>query len=155
MYSALDRCVMSALLRCLGRPCHNDDRGMSTRNKSPSLSVMHTGYRECTFNPRASRRLPLWSVHPPDEKPTRMTSSSSFPTEINYLESSGTCHTLCFTNVETPGRLRFMISILIIAQCCGLLSRVLLKLGWMRCYMICSAQIQESCARFLSGKQNF
>ena len=40
MYPALDRCVMQALLRCPSRPCHNDDKGISTKNKPPSLSVL-------------------------------------------------------------------------------------------------------------------
>ena len=66
MYPALDRCVMPALLRCPSRPCHKDDTEISTKNKPPSLSVTYKGYNECTFGPLASRRFPLWSVHPPD-----------------------------------------------------------------------------------------
>ena len=80
--SGLDKCMIPALLRCPSRPCHSDDTGMSTKNKSPSLSVTYNGYNECTFGPRASRRFPLWSVHPPDENPTRMPSLSSCPTKI-------------------------------------------------------------------------
>ena len=72
----------------------NDDTGISTKNKSPSLSVTYKGYKECTFGPVASRRFPLWSVHPLDENPAWMPASSSFLTEINGLESSGTCRTL-------------------------------------------------------------
>ena len=113
---ALDKCMMPALLRCPSRPCHKDDMRISTRNKPPSLSV--TGYKECTFGPRASRRFPLWSVHPPDEKPAWMPASSSCPTEIKGLESSGTCQTLCSTKVEPPGRLSSTVPILMIAQCC-------------------------------------
>ena len=41
-------CVMSALLRCPSCPCHNGDTGISTKNKSPSLSVTYKGYKECT-----------------------------------------------------------------------------------------------------------
>ena len=111
IYPALDKCVMSALLRYLSHPCHSDDTGMSTKNKSPSLSVTYNGYKECTFGPRASKRFPLWSVHPPNEKPTRMPSSSSSLTEINGLESSGTCQTLCSTSVEPPGRLSSTVPI--------------------------------------------
>ena len=85
---------------------------ISTRNKSPSLSVTYNRYKECTFGPRASRRFPLWSFHPPDENPARMPSSSSCPSEINGLESSWTCRTLCSTSVEPLGRLISM------AQCC-------------------------------------
>ena len=118
MYPALDKCVMPALLRCPSRPCHNDDTGISTKNKPPSLSVTYKGYSECTFGPRASRRFPLWSVHPLDEKPARMPASSSCPTEINGLESSGTCQTLCSTKVEPPGRLSSTVPIPMIAQCC-------------------------------------
>ena len=118
MYPDRDKCVMPALLRCPSRPCHKDDTGISTRNKPPSLSVTYKGYCECTFGPRASWRFPLWSVHPPDEKPARMPASSSCPTEINGLESSGTCQTLCSTSVETPGRLSSTLPIPIIAQCC-------------------------------------
>ena len=40
---------MLALLRCVSRPCHKDDTGISTKNKSPSLSVTYKGYKECTF----------------------------------------------------------------------------------------------------------
>ena len=126
MYPALDRCVMPALRRCPSRPCHKDgmdDTGISTKNKPPSLSVTCKGYNEGTFGPQASRRFPLWSVHPPDEKPARMPASSSCPIEINGLESSGTCRTLCSTSVEPPGRLSSMVSIPIIAQCCKFLTR--------------------------------
>ena len=49
MYPSLDKCVMPALLRCSSRPCHNDDTGMSTKNKPPSLRVTYKGYNECTF----------------------------------------------------------------------------------------------------------
>ena len=93
---------MPALLRYPSRPCHNDDTGISTKNKSPSSSVTCKGYKECTFGPGASRRFLLWSVHPPDENPARMSASSSCPTEIMGLESSGTCRTLCSTSVEPP-----------------------------------------------------
>ena len=105
IYPALDKFMMSALLICLSRPCHNDDTGMSTRNKSPSLSVTYSGYNECTFGPRASRRFPLWSVHPPEEKLAWLPSLSKCLTEINGHESSGMCQMFCSTNVETPERL--------------------------------------------------
>ena len=108
---------MSALLRHLNHSCYSEDTRMSTRNKSPSLSVTYSGYNECTFGPRASKRFPLWRVHPLDEKPARMSSSSSYPTEINGLESSRTCRTLCSTNVEPPGRLSCTMPIPILAQC--------------------------------------
>ena len=73
------------------------DAGLAevTKNKLPSLSVTYRGYKECTFGPLASRRFPLWSVHPPYENPTQMPASSSCPTEIKGLENSGTCQTLC------------------------------------------------------------
>ena len=115
MYPALDKCKMSALMRFPSRPCHNDYTGMSTKNKSPSLSVMYNGYIECTFGPLASKRFPLWSVHPPNEKPTQMSCSSSCPTEINGLESSGACQKLCSTSVEPPGRWSSTMPISIIA----------------------------------------
>ena len=116
MYPALDKCVMLALmcLRCL---CHNDDTGISTRNKSPSLSVTYNGYNECTFVPRASKRFPLWSIHPPKEKPTRMPSSSS----------SGSYKMLCSTNVEPCRSFRSTVLIPIIAQCCEFLTRTELE----------------------------
>ena len=117
MYPSLDRCVMPTLLRCPSRPCHNDDIGISTKNKSPSLSVTYKGYKECTFGPLTSRRFPLWSVHPPHENPTQMPASSSFLTEINGLESSGTCQRLCSTSVEPPGKLSSTVPIPSIAQC--------------------------------------
>ena len=82
------------------------------------LSMTYNGYNECTFGPRASRRFPLWCVHPPNEKSARMPSSSSSLTAISALESSGTCQTLCSTRVEPPRRLRFNIPILIITLCC-------------------------------------
>ena len=63
--------MMSALLRCPSRPCDKDDTGISTKNMSPSLSVIYKGYKECTFGPLASIRFPLWSVHPSDENPAR------------------------------------------------------------------------------------
>ena len=40
---------MMTLLRCPSLPCHKDDTGISTKNKSPSLSVTYKGYKECTF----------------------------------------------------------------------------------------------------------
>ena len=100
-----------------------DDTGISTRNKSPSLSVTYNGYKECTFDLRASRRFPLWSVHPPDENLARMPSSSSCLTKINGLESSGTCQTLCSTSVEPPRRLTSTVPIPMIAQCCEFQTR--------------------------------
>ena len=109
MLTALDRCVMMALLKWF------------TKDKSPSLSVTYSGYNECTFDPRASRRFPLWSVYSPEEKPTRMSSSSSCPTKINGLESStelsglmslGTCMILCSKKLEQPGRLSSILSII-------------------------------------------
>ena len=123
MYPALDKCVMPTLLRCPSGPCHSDDTGISTRNMSPSLSVTYNGYNECTFGPRASRRFPLWSVHPPDENPARMPSSSSCPTEINGLESTRTCRTLCSTSVEPPGRFSSTVLIPMMAQCCEFLTQ--------------------------------
>ena len=117
MYPALDRCVMSALLRCPSRSFHNDNTGISTKNKSPSRSVTYKGYKECPFGPLASTRFPLWSVHPPDENLARMPASSSCPTEIKGLEISGTCRTLCSTSVELPGRLSSTVPIPIMAQC--------------------------------------
>ena len=116
IYLVLDKCIMPALLRCLSHPCHSDDTGISSKNRSPSLSVTYSGYNECTFGPLASRRFPLWSVHPPDEKPARMSSSSICPTKIKDLESSGTCQTLCNTNVEQPGRLRSRVTIPMMVQ---------------------------------------
>ena len=118
IYTILDKCVMPALLRCPSRLCHSNDTGISTRNKSPSLSVTYNRYNDSTFGPQISRRFPLWSVHPPDEKPARMPASSSCPTKINGLESSGTCRTLCSTRVEPPGRLSSTVPIPMIAQCC-------------------------------------
>ena len=60
----------------------------------------------------------------PDEKPTWMPSSSSYRTEINGLESSRTCRTLCSTNVELPGRLSSTVPISIIAECCEFPTRI-------------------------------
>ena len=103
-------------------PTHNDQTPKSTttrisiRNTSPSLSMTYNGWKECTFEPRASRIFPLWSVHPPDEKLTRMSSSSSSLAEINGLESSGMCQTLCSTNVEPTRRLSSIVPIPIIDQ---------------------------------------
>ena len=48
----------------------------------------------------------------------RMPASSSCPTEINGLESLGTCQTSCSTKVEPPGRLSSTVPIPMIAQCC-------------------------------------
>ena len=133
IYPALDKCVMPDLLRCLSRPCHNDDIGISTRNKSPSQSVTYNGYNECTFGPRASRRFPLWSVHPPYEKPAWMPSSSCFPKEINGLDSS---RMWCSTSVEPPRRLSSIVPIPTMVQCCKFLSRVLPKFRSVRCHII-------------------
>ena len=96
---------------------------MSTKNKSPSLSVTYSGYNECNFDPQASRRFPLWSVHPHDEKSTRMPVSSSRPTKINGLVSSGTCRTLWSTKVEPPGRLSSIVPMPMMAQCWELPTR--------------------------------
>ena len=123
MYPTLDRCVMPALRSCSSRPCHSDDTGILTKNKSASLSVTYNGYKECTFGPRASKRFPLWSVHPPDENPTWMSSSSNFPIEINGLESSSTCQTLCSINVEPSGKLSAIVPMPMIAQYCELPTR--------------------------------
>ena len=128
MYTALDKCVMPALLRCLNRrPCHCDDTGMSTRNNSPSLSATYSRYNECTFGPRASKRFPLCSVHPPDGKPTWMLSLPNCPTEISGRESSSTCRTLRSTNVEPPARLSSTVSIPIMSQCCEFPTRTELE----------------------------
>ena len=108
MYPALDKCVMPTLLRCLSHSCHSDDMGISTRTKFPSLSVTYSGFNECTFGPLASRRFPLLS------------SSSSCLIEINGLESSGTCQTLCNTNVKPLRRLSSILPIPIISKCCVL-----------------------------------
>ena len=96
---------------------------MSTRNKSPSLSVTYSGYNECTLGPRASRRFPLWGVHPLDEKPIGMSSSSYCSTEIKGLESSSTCQTLCSINVEPSGKLSAIVPMPMIAQYCELPTR--------------------------------
>ena len=53
MYLALDKSVMSALLRWPSQACHNDDTGMSATNKSPSPKVRYNGYIECAFSPLA------------------------------------------------------------------------------------------------------
>ena len=127
MYPALDKCMITTLLRCLSRPCHSDDTGISTRNKSPYLSVTYSGYKECTFGPRASRRFPLWSVHLLEEKPTQMPSSSNCPTKINGLKSSGTCRTSCSTSVEPSRRLSSTMPIPIIARCCEFPARTELE----------------------------
>ena len=120
MYPALDRCVMPALLRCPSRLCHSDGMGISTMNNSPSLSETYNGYNECTFGPQASKRFPLWSVHRPHEMSSPMSSSSSCPTEINAIDSSGygTCRMLCSTNVEPARRLSSTVPITMMAQCC-------------------------------------
>ena len=118
MYLTLDKCMMSALLRCLSHPCHSDDMGMSTKNWLPSLSITCSGYNECIVGPLASRRFPLWSVYPPEEKPARILSSSNCLTEITGHESSSTCWTLHSTSVEPPARLSSTLPISIISQCC-------------------------------------
>ena len=58
MYPALDKCVMPALLRCPSRPCHNDDIGISTKNKPPSLSVTYKGYNECYLWSSSKQEVP-------------------------------------------------------------------------------------------------
>ena len=114
---------MPALLKWPSRPCHGNDTGISTRNTSPSLSVTYSGYKECTFGPRASRRLLLWSIHPPKEKSAQMSSSSSCSTEIIGLVRSGTCQMLCNIKVEPPDGLSSTVSIPIMAQCWEFLAR--------------------------------
>ena len=144
IYSALDKCVIPSLLRCPSRLRHSDVTGISTKNKSPSLSVTYNRYSECTFAPRASKRFPFWSVHPPDENPARMPSSSSCLAEINGLDSSRTCRTLCSTSIEPPGRLSSTVLIPIMAQCCEFPTRTesecraeyCQKLRSVRCHII-------------------
>ena len=124
IYPALDKCVMQALLRCPSRPCHRNYTRISIENKSPSLSAKYSRYNECTFGPRASK------IFRPDEKPIWIPSSSNCPIEINGLQSSGTCQTLCSTRVEplgvmiqwcarvVPKRLSSTVPTPIMAQCC-------------------------------------
>jgi hypothetical protein len=109
---------MSALLRWPSLPCHSDDTGISTTNKSPSLSVTYKGYKECIFGPRASKSFPLSRLHPPHEKLARMSASSSCPTKVNYLDSSGTCRTSWSTIIEPPGRLSSTLPMSTTVQCC-------------------------------------
>jgi hypothetical protein len=112
----------------LSLPCQSDDTGMSTRNKSPCRRVTYRGYNACIFGPRASRRFPLWSVHPPDEKLAQMPASSSCPIEMSDLESSGTCRTSWSTRVEPPGRFSSTVPMPITAQCCTFPTRTGSKL---------------------------
>ena len=88
-FSTLNTCVISFIAVFLFQ-VHN----LITR-LWPSIveakRILSKGYKECTFGPRASRRFPLWSAHPPDENPPRMPVSSSCPTEIRGLKSLGMC----------------------------------------------------------------
>ena len=117
MYPALDRCVILDLLKCPILPCQRDDTGRSTRKSLLSLRVTYNGYNECTFVPRASRRLPRWSDHPPKEKMTRMPASTSCPTKINDLRRSGKWRMSCRTSIEPPRRLSSTDPIPTTAQC--------------------------------------
>ena len=94
---------MPTLLRWPSLPYHKDDTGISTRNKSPCLSVTYSGYSEWVFGAWVRRRFPLWSVHPPKEKLARKPTSSSCPTDISDHVSSGTCRTSWSTKVEMLG----------------------------------------------------
>jgi hypothetical protein len=119
---------MPTLLKWPSLPCHSDDTGMSMTNKLHSLSVTYRGYNECIFGPRASRRFPLGRLHPLEENMARMHVSSSYPTEISDLESFGTCQISWSTIVEPPGRLNFIVLMLMTAQCCEFPTRIESKL---------------------------
>jgi hypothetical protein len=143
---------MSALLRWQSLPCHSDDdTRISTRDKSPSLSVTYKGYSKCIFGQRASRRFPLWRLHPPNKKLTRMSASSSCPTKISNLESSGTCRTSWSTIVEPPKRLSELYctnadnrTMLRIFDAYGIetLSCILSKLRSERSYMVRGTRVE-------------
>jgi hypothetical protein len=91
---------------------------ITTTNKSPSQSVTYKGYNDCILGPRASRRFPLWMLHPPDEKLVRKSVSSSCPSEMSDLVSFGICRTSWSTIVEPPGRLSSTVPMPMTAQCC-------------------------------------
>jgi hypothetical protein len=114
---------MSVLLRWPSLPCHRDDTGISTTKMSPSWSVTYKGYRNCILGPRASRRFPLWMLHPLDEKLVRKPASSSCPTEMRDRVRSGTCRTSWSTIVEPPGRLSSTVPMPMTAQCCEFSTR--------------------------------
>jgi hypothetical protein len=115
---------MPVLLRWPSLPCHRDDTGMSTTKRAPSRSVTYKGYKECILGPRASRRFPLWMLHPPDEKLVRKQASSSGPTEMSDRVSSGTCRTSWSTILEPPRRLSSTIPMPMTAQCCEFPTRM-------------------------------
>jgi hypothetical protein len=75
------------------------------------------------LGPRAHRIFPLWMLHPPDEKLVRKSASSSCPTEMSDLLSSGTCRTSWSTIVEPPGRLSSTEPMPMTTQCCELPTR--------------------------------
>jgi hypothetical protein len=151
---------MPVLLRWPSLPCHRDDTGMSTTKTSPSRSVTYKGYKECILGPRASRRFPLWMLHPPDEKLVRKPASSSCPTEMSDRVSSGTCRTSWSTIVEPPGRLSSTVPMPMNAQCCeayGIESsnciRPELCSKWS--YVVRSTRIEEPAGGILRRKKNF
>jgi hypothetical protein len=109
---------MPVLLRWPSHPCHRDDTGMSTTKKSPSRSVTYKEYKECILGAQASRRFPLWMLHPLDEKLVRKPTSSSCPTKMSDRVSSGTCRTSWSTIVEPPGRLSSTVPMPMTAKCC-------------------------------------
>ena len=118
------RCVMPNLLRWPSLLCHKDDTGISTMNKSPSLSVTYNGYIDCTFGPRLSRRFPLCSVHPLDEKTAWIPTSSSYPIEISDHVSFGTYQTSWRTMLKPPKRFCSVVPMLIITKCWELSTRI-------------------------------
>jgi hypothetical protein len=109
---------MPVLLKWPSLPCHIVDTGMSRTKTSPSRSLRYKGYRECILGPRASRTVPMWMLHPPDEKLVRKPASSSCRTEMSDRVSSGTCRTSWSTIVEPPGRLSSTVPMPMTAQCC-------------------------------------
>ena len=92
-FRALDRCVMLNLIRCSSIMCQSDNIGRSTRKRQLFLRATYRRYNECTLEPRASKRFPMWIVHPPDQKSAWMPALSNCPMEMGDCVRSGMCRT--------------------------------------------------------------
>ena len=138
-------------------PCHRDDIGISTKNKSPDRSVAYNKYKECTFSPQASKRFPLWNIHPLEEKSTQLSHWDNWLCELIDMldimqDQSRTTRQVKFYAADSNygTMLRFFDS-----NWVRMPNRVLPKLRLVRSLMIWHTRIEKPTTDFFPCKKNF